>query len=575
MGAMLRNKFLIGSLIGVGLLAGMMSYGRQIVFGATSPQLSISENARTVSRKVDLLRSQSWHYMPGAQLHKGGLSVTNLGLTLYKQDGSYAEPNPPVNLYGNWLKVGNNFTIETSIRDLQGQGRLVLYGQVPTVLDEARYDAASLHLDLEAHKLHVGIKSGSSAHYVEEQTFPLIGKPVNTITISTSKQFIFIKVNGRKLAKLAAHDIFQSHRVWWGFDTSKSMVISRLAAYKNGDILKVMNAATLKVSNQPSDGLQQLVRQKRPGLQIGTAVSLEPLVADPNYAKRLASGWFGQITTENALKANVVHPQPNVYNYAAGDALVDFAQRHGLSIHGHTLIFGEAIPGWLQHKVSAPPAELTKIMNDHIGNIVKHYRGQINTWDVVNEPLDDSNQLRSSLWSKVLGEDYIRQAFLAARRANPDAKLFINENGLEGGLDDPNINRWDTFLNLIDRQLAQGTPIDGVGFQAHVDRPRDLINAQLLQQRMQELAKRHLLVRISEMDVSENDDVDQVQQFTAVFQSCLAQTNCVDFTTWGIGEGNGATAWLDDGQIDTSDSLLFDKLMRPRAPAQALKNLLQ
>ena len=76
-------------------------------------------------------------------------------------------------------------------------------------------------------------------------------------------------------------------------------------------------------------------------------------------------------------------------------------------------------------------ATLLAVMQDHIRRVMGHWKGQIPSWDVVNEAFDADGTLRDCVWRRVIGPDWVEQAFRAARAADPTAKLYLNEFGAD------------------------------------------------------------------------------------------------------------------------------------------------
>ncbi|MFI9584252.1 endo-1,4-beta-xylanase [Streptomyces sp. NPDC052236] len=256
------------------------------------------------------------------------------------------------------------------------------------------------------------------------------------------------------------------------------------------------------------------------GRYFGAAV-VPNLLGDSSYSATL-NREFNSLVAENAMKWDATEPNRNQFSFGGGDQIVSYARSHGMSVRGHTLVWHAQYPGWVGNLYGD---DLRQAMVNHINGVAGHWRGQIHSWDVVNEAFEWNGSRRQSIFQQRLGNGYIEEAFRASRAADPSAKLCYNDYGTDG------INAKSTAIyNMVVDFRNRGVPIDCVGFQSHLSWNSDMSSYQANLQRFSNLG---VDVQITELDIGGSGS-GQANVYRQVTQACMAVARCTGITTWGV-----------------------------------------
>lgn len=515
--------------------------------------------------------AQKWTNFPGSTVGKdGAVHFTEIQRQIVNQDGTGGQYNPPVNVVGSHILFTSDFKLTLNASDLAGgEATFRLYQNAPVIYDEWRFESRSIAVTISSDAITAKQWNGLKQSPDSEKIYKISAGSTANVSIEKQGKNANILLGGKRIISFGPSKIFDTGTLWLGADatgdgwTLKDLVISGDAEFSPSLEGDSVDPALI------TSGLGAMAFKSRPSLKVGSAVSLYPLMTDKNYHD-LALSQFTMWTPENEMKAQFIHPKQNVYAFGDADALVDTALKNNIAVHGHALVFGEANAAWMQQ---TPANKLKSVMEDHIATIVGHYKTKVTEWDVVNEPLSDDDAdyknghlgLRQHIWYKAMGEQYIANALTAAHNADPAAKLFINEYGLE-----QDGERWDAMVSLLLRLKAKNVPINGLGFQAHVYEKADRIDTNVLRSHMQQLASMGLVARISEIDVYGNDANLQAQEYASVFTVCKTEPNCTAFSTWGISDKYGSTTSDHTYPPEYGDDLLWDSNFKQKAAYNAL-----
>lgn len=327
---------------------------------------------------------------------------------------------------------------------------------------------------------------------------------------------------------------------------------------------------------------------------IGTALSADQIEEKDPKVDSLIRTEFNAITAENIMKSMYTHPQKDKYDFTLSDKFVAYGEKNKMFIHGHTLIWHSQLAPWME-KI-ADSTEMKAFMKDHITTIVSKYKGRINSWDVVNEALNEDGTLRPSVFLKTLGEKYLVDAFKLAAKADPKVDLYYNDYNIEEPA------KRAGAIALIKKIKAEGGKIDGVGIQGHWRLHSPSIEE--IEKSILEYSALGIKVAFTELDITvlpnpwdlKGADVNQnfegsakmnpypktlpdsvqtklAERYASIFKLFLKHKDKISRVTfWGVYDGQ---SWLNDWPIKgrTNYPLPFDKDLKHKQAYDSILKL--
>ena len=323
----------------------------------------------------------------------------------------------------------------------------------------------------------------------------------------------------------------------------------------------------------------------------------------------LLIGEFNCLTAENSMKMQYVQPEEGVFNFKSSDALLHIADKAGMEVVGHALVWHHQVPHWIFKDSEGNPVSrevLIQRMKDHIFEVVGRYKGKIKYWDVVNEAVDlryeNGQQVafyRESPWYTIIGEDYIELAYRFAHEADPDALLLYNDYSMT------DLVKTKFVADMVSELKGKGIPIHGIGMQGHwhlewpssrnLRKALNILSAVNVKVSISELDLRVLphpeetemgadirlnIERLNELDpytkgIPEKMLKKQAKKYASLFKVFLEYSDVIERVSfWGVVDHH---SWLRDWPVKgrTVYPALFDRDYSPKPAYFAIRKLIE
>ena len=171
---------------------------------------------------------------------------------------------------------------------------------------------------------------------------------------------------------------------------------------------------------------------------------------------------------------------PDVVDWSAAERFYKFTNKHGFKIHGHTILWHEAVPYQIQELAKSDlPAETKKKMTqDFLYGYMRSYAKnakkngiELESIDILNEIANDDensdDDLRQSVWRDLMGDDFYIDVLKMAKQIFPDSKLMYND--YSEFIPAKRKNMIQILEHIQEAEKAEGVQLlDTIGLQCHL-----------------------------------------------------------------------------------------------------------
>ncbi|MGH8024208.1 MAG: endo-1,4-beta-xylanase [Limisphaerales bacterium] len=283
----------------------------------------------------------------------------------------------------------------------------------------------------------------------------------------------------------------------------------------------------------------------------------------------------------NTIYMSATQPTPATWNLSGFENVRAFAKKHKLKMRGHPLVWHQALPDWVG-AISSPP-EARRVIHDRIVKLVGQYKGEFQSWDVVNEAVSSrhssGDHLTPCVWSRQLGVEYLDYAFHVAHKTDRHALLTYNDFGTEDDSDSNQAKR-ELVFDLLKGMIKRKAPVQAVGLQSHLNGGAAF---KTLPDWINRLKSLKLHVFITELDVNDKSfPSDKIERDTLVaktygdFLGSALSSRRVDITlTWGLADPYSwlqTVKWAERADGQPERPLPFGDRMEPTAVFYSMRS---